>query len=456
MSDRVPEGGSGRPSSPPDGAFAGPFFRRVTAPLQSFLEAESASGVLLLAATAVALVWANGPWRESYDRTWETVASFRVGSFAISESLRGWIGEGLMSIFFLVVALEIKREVLTGELRDRRTAVVPFVAAVGGMVAPAVVFLAIDAGHAGAHGWGMAMPTDIAFALGILALAAPGTPPGLKALLLGLAIVDDLLTIVVIAVFYSRGVSWPSVGLAAAIASLVLVFQRLNVRATSAYASLGVGMWLALHGSGLSPTLSGVALGLLTPAVPLHRPRYVSEEAHRIADATTDNPDPPDADAGEWLYLAELSREAVSPLARLENQLRPWAVFFVVPVFALANAGVVISVTTLGAVLHSRFAWALIVARVVGKPAGIGLAIALAVRSGVGRLPAGVTRRHVIGMGAAAGIPFTVSLFIAQLSLPIGLLGVSTLSVLVAAVLSAAVAVVVLRSVGTQSSEEPR
>jgi NhaA family Na+:H+ antiporter len=420
--------------------------RRVLRPLQALVAAETSGGAVLLLATLAALAWANSPWRESYARTWDTVLAVRIGARGVAEPLRGWVGEGLMSVFFLVVALEIKRELTTGELRDRRTALLPIVAAAGGMVLPALIFLSIDAGRAGAGGWGIAMPTDLAFALGALALSARGAPSGLKALLLGLAIVDDLASIVVVALFYSHTLHWSSLAAAGLVAVAVMLLQHLHVRATSAYAALGIAMWLALHGSGVSPTLAGVALGFLTPASAWQRPRDVSEEAHRIADETTDDPHPPDVDAGQWLYLASVSRDAISPLSRLENLIRPWAIFVVVPLFALSNAGVLISVATVRVLLHSRFAWGLIAARVVGKTAGIALAVAAAVRSGLGRLPDRVGARQVVGMAAAAGIPFTVSIFIAELSLSPALLGLTKLAVLAAGALSAATAFALLRA----------
>jgi Na+:H+ antiporter, NhaA family len=419
--------------------------RTVLRPLQAFVEAETAGGLVLLGAVVVALVSANGPWAAGYERMWAAVVGVRIGRWGVSEPLRQWVGEGLMTVFFLAVALEIKRELLTGELRDRRTAVLPVLAAFGGMILPAIVFLAIDGTRAGSKGWGIAMPTDIAFALGVLALSARRAPAGLKAFLLALAIVDDLASIVVVAVFYSHTVRWSSLLIAALLGLLVLLLQRVRIRATSAYAALGVAMWLALHGSGVSPTLAGVALGFLTPAVAFHRPRFVSEEAHRVADETVDEPHPPDADAAQWLHLAGLSREAVSPLARLETVLRPLAVFVVVPLFALANAGVVLSLPALGAVVHSRLALAIMGGRLIGKTFGIALSIAAALRLGLGRLPSGVRPVHVIGMSAAAGIPFTVSIFIAELSLSPALVEVAKLAILLAGAASAAIAFAILR-----------
>lgn len=422
-----------------------PIPRAILRPLQAFLETEVASAILLLGAAAVAMLWANGPWSGSYERVWGTHLAIGLGRWSVSEDLRGWIDEGLMALFFLVVGLEIKREFLTGELRDRRAAVLPVLAAVGGMVVPALIYLAVNPTGVASEGWGIAMPTDIAFALGVLALAMPRAPAGLKAFLLTLAIVDDLGSMVVVAVFYSGQVRWGALGVAAGAAVLMVALERIHVREGAVYVVLGSCMWLALHGSGLSPTLAGVAVGLVTPAVPFQRPRAVSEEAHRVADETVDDPFPPDADAAQWLYLAELSREAVSPLARVEAALHPWTSFVVVPLFALANAGVSLSVHALSQAATSSVAAGIVAGRVVGKPLGIALACALAVRFGLARLPTGASWRHLVGVAAVAGVPFTVSIFIAELALPPELLDAAKVAIVAAGVLAAGVGFAVLR-----------
>ncbi|MGZ8620789.1 MAG: Na+/H+ antiporter NhaA, partial [Actinomycetota bacterium] len=321
-----------------------PLPRRVLRPLQTFLAEETSSGLLLLAATVVALVWVNSPWGETYERVWHVELGVRLGDWRIVEDLRHWVNDGLMTLFFLVVGLEIKRELTTGELRDPRAAALPVIAAVGGMVVPALLYVALNVGGEGSRGWGIPMATDIAFALGVLTLAARHAPAGLKPFLLTLAIVDDIGAILVIAIFYSTGISWSALGVAGLLLVAIVALQRIHVRATPAYLLLGVGVWLAVLQSGVHPTIAGVVLGVLTPSMPFQRPRAVSEEAHRTADETVDDPEPPDADAPQWLRLAELSREAVSPLARVEAALHPWTSALVVPVFALANAGVVLSV----------------------------------------------------------------------------------------------------------------
>ncbi len=397
-----------------------PVPRLVLRPLQEFLSTSTAGGVLLLGAAALALAWANSPWRVGYERLWTTTVSVGFGRWGIEEDLRYWANEGLMALFFLVAGLEIKRELLTGELRDRRSAVLPVVAAVGGMAVPALFYLALNAGHGGVRGWGVPMPTDIAFALGVLALAAREAPGSLKPFLLTLAIVDDLLTIVVVALFYSGGISWPPLVACCAVVAAMAFLQRIHVRAFAVYGALGVILWVAAQRSGVHPALAGALVGMLTPAIPFQRPRTVSEQAHRIADQTVDDPFPPDADAHQWLHLATLSREAVSPLARVEHLLLPWVSFVVLPLFALANAGVSLSVSTAAHSVGNRVAMGIVLGRVVGKVAGISLACWLAVRAGIARLPSAAGWLDVVGVAAAAGVAFTVSLFVADLAFPVG------------------------------------
>jgi NhaA family Na+:H+ antiporter len=296
----------------------------VLQPLQSFLAEEAAGGVFLLVATMVALAWANSPWRDSYQQLWGTNLTIGLGRWAISEDLGHWVNDGLLSLFFLVVGLEIKRELVTGELREAKAAALPVIAALGGMVVPALLYLAVNAGGEGVRGWGIPMATDTAFALGVLTLAARRAPANLKPFLLTLAIVDDIGAILVLALVYSGGITWGSLAVAFALCVSIFALERIGVRATAVYVVLGIAVWVATFESGIHPSIAGVALGLLTPAVPFQRPRAVSEEAHRVADETVDDPVPPDADAHHWLRLAWLSREAVSPLARLESTLHPW------------------------------------------------------------------------------------------------------------------------------------
>jgi NhaA family Na+:H+ antiporter len=390
--------------------------RRVVQPLQSFLEAESSSAVLLLAAAVVGIAWANSPWQASYEDLWRTELTLGFGDWSLAEDLRHWVNDGLMSLFFLVVGLEIKRELLTGELRDPRSAAVPVVAALGGMIVPALMYVALNAGGEGSSGWGIPMATDIAFALGVLTLAARSAPASLKPFLLTLAIVDDIGAILVIAIFYSGGVSVPPLLIAVGIGAMMVGLQRFDIRSTAVYVGLGVGMWLAVFESGVHPTIAGVALGLLTPTVPFQRPRAVSDEAVHTAETTLDEPETPDADAPQWLRLAWLSREAVSPLARVEAALHPWTSYVIIPLFALANAGVTFTAEGFRDSVTSPVTLGVLLGLVAGKMLGITLASLAAIRSGLGRLPAGSSWRQVLGLSAIAGIGFTVSLFITELA----------------------------------------
>jgi Na+:H+ antiporter, NhaA family len=425
---------------------ARPVPRLVLQPLQTFLRTEEAGGILLLATAVAALVWANSPWQASYDAVWHTQLTIGVGNWSLAEDLQHWVNDALMALFFLVVGLEIKRELITGELRQPRVAALPAIAALGGMAVPALLYLAINSSGEPARGWGIPMATDIAFALGVLALVGRGLPAALKSFLLALAIVDDIGAILVIAVFYSGSIDVLPLLVAGGLLAFVLILQRLQVRWTVVYVLLGVGVWLATFQSGVHATIAGVALGLATPAVPFQRPKAVSLEAHRIADDTVDDPVPPDADAHHWLHLAGLTREAVSPLARLEHLLHPWTSYVIVPLFALANAGVSISSSTLREALTSGVALGVVVGLVVGKTVGVTVFAWVATRTGITRLPDGARWSQLVGVAALAGIGFTVSLFITGLAFQtaaiqdaakIGILAASLLAGVVGALLLA-------------------
>jgi len=411
--------------------------------LQSFLQTETASAIFVLVAAAAALTWANLPG-DSYQRFWGTELTVRVGARALTHDLQGWVSDGLMTLFFLVVGLEIKRELLTGELREWRRASLPAIAALGGMVLPAAIYLTFTAGTQAADGFAIAMPTDIVFALAVLALARKA-PVGLKAFLLTLAIVDDLGSIGIVAFVYVDRVD--PVPLVAAVGIFVLFASlwRIGVRASLVYVTLGVASWFALDAAGIAPTLAGVVIAFLTPAVAFQRPRHVSDEAHRIADLTLDEPVPPDADAAQWLDLARLSRETVSPLARTEALLLPWSSFVVVPLFALANAGIRLSGHAVAEAVTGRLGLGILASRIVGKPLGIALAAVLALRLGLGVLPEGVRRSHVVAAAAVAGIPFTVSLFVAELALPARLVEPATVAIMFAAAVAALIGYLLLR-----------
>ncbi|MBJ7454705.1 MAG: Na+/H+ antiporter NhaA [Thermoleophilia bacterium] len=410
--------------------------RRVLRPLQEFLHLEASGGLVLLLATAVALVWANVAGA-SYLDFWSTELTVRLGDFVVVEDLQHVVNDGLMAIFFLVVGLEVKRELAVGELSTRQAALLPLFAAVGGMVVPVLIFLLVMGGADGSRGWGIPMATDVAFALGALAAVGSRAPASLVAFLLGVAVIDDIGAILVVAVYYTDTIAlaWLATALIGLIA--IVVLQRIQVRYIGVYVVLGLIVWFATFESGVHATIAGVALGLLTPVRPFQDPAAVSAEAIRIAEATDDEPDSPDADAGHWRRLAWLSREAVSPLERVEHSLHQWSSFVVLPIFALANAGIALDRASFEAATDTPVALAVALGLLVGKTVGLTLGVALAVALGLSVLPRGVRWAHVVGVGALAGIGFTVSLFITGLAFSdpdviaaskIGVLGGSTLA----------------------------
>jgi Na+:H+ antiporter, NhaA family len=425
-----------------------PVPRRILRPLQAYLQTSSASAMVLLAAVILAIVWANSPWRDVYERLWATQVSVRIGTRAITEDLRHVVTEGLMSLFFLLVGLEIKRELITGELRRWRVASVPIVAAVGGMVVPALIYVVVNKGTPGVRGWGVPMATDIAFALAVLTLAAARAPVDLRPFLLALAIVDDIGAIIVIAIFYSGGIEWPAVVTVALIGLTIVGLQQIHVRSTTVYLVLGFFLWFAMFESGVHATIAGVILGLLTPAKPFQRPRQVSEEARRTADETVDDPSSPDVDADSWMWLSWLSKEAVSPLARVEHILLPWTSFVVLPLFALASAGIELSVDSLWNALGSRITLGIVLGLVVGKLVGVWGSASLASRLRFGSLPEGSRGRDLAGVGQVAGIGFTVALFVAELAFGDGTVGLNEakVGVLAASVLAGGLAFLFFRA----------
>jgi NhaA family Na+:H+ antiporter len=419
--------------------------RTIVRPAQEFLRTSSASALLLLVAVVAALGWANSPWAASYERLWSTILRLRVGWFVLDGDLHFWVNDALMALFFLVVGLEIKREVVSGELRQMRAAALPVAAAVGGMVVPAIVYLLI-AGSTASRGWGVPMATDIAFALGVLAMVQAHASPHLKPILLSLAIVDDIGAILVIAVFYTGGLDGRWIATGFVVMAAIMACERLHVRAPAPYVVLGVALWYATYRAGIHPTIAGVALGVATPARPFQPPGAVSQEARRTADATGDGPDPDGSDALRWLRLAWLSREAVSPLARIEHALLPWTTFVIVPLFALANAGVEISWGAIRNAATGAVSIGIFAGLVIGKPLGVAVGALIGMRSGVATPPAGVGWGALVGMGATAGVGFTVALFVAELAFTdAALLDQAKIAILLASLVAAGLGYLTLR-----------
>jgi NhaA family Na+:H+ antiporter len=389
--------------------------RRLPVPLREYLREEAAGGVALTAAAALALAWANSPWRAAYDALWETTLAVRLGRFAIEADLRHWVDDGLMTLFFLVVGLEIKRELVAGELASWRRAALPVLAAAGGMAVPAAIYAAVNAGGPGAPGWGVPMATDIAFALGVLALLGPRVPSSLKVFLLTLAVVDDLGSIAVVALFYSRGVELGTLALAAGLLVVVAALVRAGVWWLPLHVGLGLAVWLTMWHSGVSPALAGVAMGLLTPARPTAPPEVARDVGGALAGQLADDPHPP--------RLREMLREArgTVPLAeRLAHDLHPVSAFLVVPLFALANAGISLERGALAGAGAGAVLGGVVAGRVVGKLAGIAAATWLAVRLGLADRPEVASWAQLAGVATVAGIGFTVPLFVADLAFPDG------------------------------------
>ncbi|GID29731.1 Na+/H+ antiporter NhaA [Paractinoplanes brasiliensis] len=377
--------------------------------VRTILVTETRGAAALLAATVLALVWANLPGG-SYEAMWGTEFTIGFGDAHLAEDLRHWVNDGLMVFFFLLAGMEIRRELSFGDLRDRRAALVPILAAGGGMVVPAVVFAVITVGTPAQHAWGMAMATDIAFALGVLAVIGPRCPANVRVFLLTLAVVDDIGAILVIAVVYTESLHLAPLLAAAALLGVVLAMRAAGIWRATPYFVVGVALWVATVESGLHPTIVGVAFGLLTPAF-LARTADL-DRLERILRKFRREPGP---EAARTLSIA--AQGAVSSNDRLQYLLRPWSSLLIVPLFALANAGVVLSPEVLSRAVTSPVTLGVFAGLVVGKTLGIWGTSALAVRTGLGRLPSGVRLPQVLSVGAVAGIGFTVSLFIAELAL---------------------------------------
>ncbi len=385
--------------------------RLVARPVREFLRIETSGSLLLLAAAVVALVWANSPWSAAYDDLWHTTISLDLGVLTLEESLQHWVNDALMVIFFFVVGLEIKYELVHGDLRDPKTAALPIVAAVGGMVVPAGIYALVVAGGEGSSGWGIPMATDIAFAVGVLGLLGRRIPAPARLFLLTLAIVDDIGAIVVIAVFYTADLDLVALAIALGLLLVMVGMRLLRIWAIWAYVVVGTLAWLATLESGVHATLAGVAIGLMTPASALLEERVARGYAQ---EALSDR----ELDTDELHRLRFLLSESVSMVERLQTRLHPVSAYVVLPVFALANAGVALGGGVLGDAVGSAVGIGITLGLVVGKPVGILVAAFVAVRLGLGRLPEDTGWRMIAGLGAVGGIGFTVSLFIAGLSFP--------------------------------------
>lgn len=437
-------------------------------PAQRFMRREAAAGVVMLAAAIAAIVLANSPLADAYATFWGTEVELAVGPLHWFDglTLRGWVNDGAMALFFFVVVLEIKRELVAGELRNPRAAALPVVAALGGMVVPALVYVAFTAGTAGAGGWGIPMATDIAFAAGIVSLAGTRVPAAAKVFLLSLAIVDDLGAIIVIAVFYSKGGApgWLAVAVVTLAAAVAL--SRVHVRSLLPYVLLGVLCWVALHEAGVHPTLAGVLFALVTPAWSFYDPADFGARARALVRDVERSFDDQVFDQHEYERsqtalqdLVRLSRETEAPLDRLEHQLAPWVSFLIVPVFAFANAGLPLAgAWDAAGQVGQQVALGVATGLLIGKIVGIVAAAWLACRLGLARLPNGTGWRTVLALASCAGIGFTVSLFVSDLAFDDpNLVSAAKIGVFAGSILAGALGYALLRSlpVPLSPSEAP-
>ncbi len=392
--------------------------RAILLPVQQYIHTESIGGIVLLVATVVALGWANSPWSKDYHHILETHLTLDVAIFMVDLSVEEWINDGLMALFFFVIGLEIKRELMFGQLSTLRSAALPAIAALGGMVVPAAIYLVLNLGGEGMRGWGIPMATDIAFALGVLALLGRRIPMQLRVFMLGLAVVDDLGAIAVIAIAYTETIDFAQIGMAAGLTVALIVANRLGLRQPAVTAALSFLIWVAVLKSGVHATVAGVLIAGLTPARPSYSREEFAEESeallaeYQTAMAAGDR-ERADAILGE---IEETSQATEAPLERLERIIHPWSSYVILPLFALANAGIEFSEGTLDRALSSSVTIGVFAGLVIGKLVGITLFPWVAWRLGFVELPRAISWLHVAGVALVGGIGFTVAIFVSGLA----------------------------------------
>lgn len=414
---------------------------RALVAVERFSHIEALSGVVLVIAALAALLWANSSASLDYDTFWHTKAAITVGSFSIGQSLHFLVNDGLMTIFFLVVGMEIRQEIEDGALSNAKLATLPLGAALGGVLVPAGIYLAYNIGTASAHGWAVPTATDIAFAVGVLALLGKSIPANLRVFLLALAIIDDIAAILIIAVFYTTSLDFTGLGIAGAGLALVFAMQRMGIGSAWLYLVPGAIIWGGLLKLGVHPTLAGVVLGLVTPvrSTPSQeRPLEIMTKAFRDLTHQVDEGEKQVSSPLQRIRYAE--REVMPPVQRVQERLHPWVAFLIMPLFALANAGVNLQGAELGEPTSVPVVFGVVTALVLGKPVGVLLATFLLVRTGLCELPERVTWAGVMLVGLLAGIGFTMSIFIAGLAFDDKhLLAAAKLSVLCASTVSAVI-----------------
>ena len=424
-------------------------------PLERFIRLQAASGIVLLVCAAIALTWANTRWGASYEALWNTQLELALGAWRLRMSLHSFVNDVLMAIFFFVIGLEVRREIYAGELSSMRRAALPLVAAIGGMAIPAAIYVLVGPADA-RRGWAVPVSTDTAFALGIFALLGARIAPPLRVLLLAIAIIDDIVAIVIIAIFYSSGLQVGGVVLAVLGVAAILALQWFGVRHVLGYAVPAMAVWAGCWWAGIHPTVAGILVGLLTPASTWYGRQGFLAAAYRHLGTIEHGRDATDRGTKDveapMTALRRAQRESVSPVARLEGAMHAWAAFAIMPVFALANAGIDFGRVDLAA--SPRLVAGIACGLVVGKVAGIVAAVWLAVKLGLAELPPLVTWRGIVVIGAVAGVGFTMALFIANLAFhgQAALQDVSTVAVLLASAIAGILALtlgrVLLRSPG--------
>jgi NhaA family Na+:H+ antiporter len=434
---------------------------RLARPMQEFIEREQSSGIILLLATILALVVANSALGPAYQGALHSEIGLAVGPWALEASALHWINDGLMAIFFFLVGLEIKREILVGELSRLRAALLPIVAAAGGAIMPALIFLALNAGRPSSHGWGVPMATDIAFAIGCLALLGSRVPFGLKVFLTAVAIVDDLLAVLVIALFYSSNIRLDMLALGLLVLLALAAANMLGLRRPILYAGLGMLVWLAFLQSGVHATIAGVLVAMTVPArARIDAPTFLGQARVLLGhfesgDQSQQRMLTDEGQQAAVIELEELCEQVQAPLQKIEHSLHGWVALAIMPLFAFANAGVALAVSSLSGA-STPIVVGIVLGLVVGKPTGLFLSAWLAVRAGIAELPQGVGWAHMAGAGMLAGIGFTMALFIASLSFDdAAQLDSAKIAILLASLIAGSLGMLTLARLRRQGSEPP-
>jgi len=429
-------------------------------PINDFLHKEASGGILLIIFTAIALAWANSPWSDSYHDLWHTYISLNAGALVLKLSFHHWINDGLMVIFFFVVGLEIKRELLVGELSSFKKASLPVAGALGGMLIPALIYVIFNFGTNAVNGWGVPMATDIAFVIGILAILGSRVPIGLKVFVVSLAIADDIGAVLVIAIFYTSNISMSSLLTAGVIVVLLVIINKLGVKSLIIYSILGLLLWLSVLQSGIHATIAGVLLAFTIPAKARINTKRFSEKTEELlnkfegAGEHGENVLSNETRQTDVMAIEENCKKILTPLQRFEHSLHPWSSFLIMPLFALANAGVTLKGLDLGAALASSVSIGIIAGLFLGKQFGIFAFAWLAVKIKLASLPVGVSWQKIYGAGILAGIGFTMSLFIAGLAFTdASILNLSKIGILTASLVAGVVGYLFLKAALSKANE---